>query len=95
MWQRLGAWVIKNRVVLLIILVISTSIMGYFASQVKLSYEFSKAIPTDNAKYVAYQAFKQKFGELIIAAAPFVVLMLGCLAVVAWQPWIAMALVGH
>ena len=63
MWQRLGAWVIKNRVVLLIILVISTSIMGYFASQVKLSYEFSKAIPTDNAKYVAYQAFKQKFGD--------------------------------
>ena len=63
MWQRLGAWVIKNRVVLLIILVISTSIMGYFASQVKLSYEFSKAIPTNNAKYVAYQAFKQKFGD--------------------------------
>lgn len=63
MWQRLGAWVIKNRVVLLIILVISTSIMGYFASQVKLSYEFSKAIPTDNAKYLAYQAFKQKFGD--------------------------------
>ncbi len=63
MWQRLGAWVIKNRVVLLIVLVISTGIMGYFASQVKLSYEFSKAIPTDNAKYVAYQAFKQKFGD--------------------------------
>jgi uncharacterized protein len=63
MWQRLGAWVIKYRVVLLIVLVISTGIMGYFASQVKLSYEFSKAIPTDNAKYVAYQAFKQKFGD--------------------------------
>jgi TRAP-type C4-dicarboxylate transport system permease large subunit len=44
---------------------------------------------------VAMSTFKQKFGELIIAAAPFVVLMLGCLAVVAWQPWIAMALVGH
>ena len=44
---------------------------------------------------VAMSTFKQKFGELIIAAAPFVVLMLGCLAVVAWQPWIAMALVRH
>ena len=37
--------------------------MGYFASKVKLSYEFSKAIPTDNAKYIEYKAFKEKFGD--------------------------------
>ena len=42
---------------------------------------------------VAMSTFKQKFGELVIAAAPFIVLMLGCLALIAWQPWIAMALV--
>ena len=42
---------------------------------------------------VAMSTFKQKFGELIIAAVPFIVLMLGCLALIAWQPWIAMALV--
>lgn len=42
---------------------------------------------------VAMSTFRQKFGELVIAAAPFIVLMLGCLALVAWQPWIAMALV--
>jgi predicted RND superfamily exporter protein len=63
MWQRLGAWVIKNRLALLIILFVTTGIMGFFASKVKLSYEFSKAIPTDNPKYVAYQAFKQRFGD--------------------------------
>jgi len=37
--------------------------MGYFASKVTLSYEFSKAIPTDNAKYIDYKAFKAKFGD--------------------------------
>lgn len=42
---------------------------------------------------VAMSAFKQKFGELIVAAAPFVDLMLGCLAVAAWQPWAAMTTV--
>lgn len=42
---------------------------------------------------VAMSTFRQKFGELVMAAAPFIVLMLGCLALVAWQPWIAMALV--
>ncbi|MBL8351983.1 MAG: TRAP transporter large permease subunit [Burkholderiaceae bacterium] len=44
---------------------------------------------------VAMSTFKRKFGELVIAAVPFIVLMLGCLAVVAWQPWIAMSLVGR
>ena len=42
---------------------------------------------------VAMSTFKQKFGELVVAAVPFIVMMLACLALVAWQPWIAMALV--
>ena len=42
---------------------------------------------------VAMSTFKQKFGELVLAAVPFIVLMLGCLALIAWQPWISMALV--
>ena len=44
---------------------------------------------------VAMSTFKQKFSELIIAAVPYIFLMLGCLALVAWQPWIAMALVNR
>ncbi len=44
---------------------------------------------------VAMSAFKHKFGELVIAAVPYIFLMLGCLALVAWQPWIAMALVNR
>lgn len=63
MWQRLGALVIKFRLALLIFLFAATGVMGYFASQVKLSYEFARAIPTDNPKYQAYMAFKQKFGD--------------------------------
>lgn len=42
---------------------------------------------------VAMGAFRQPFGELCRAALPFVAIMLGCLATVIWQPWIAMALV--
>ena len=63
MWQLLAKFVIKNRFVLLIFLFISTAVMGYFASKVKLSYEFSKAIPTDNPKYIDYLVFKNKFGD--------------------------------
>ena len=44
---------------------------------------------------VAMSSFQQKFGELIQAAIPFVLLMLACLALIAWQPWIALALVNR
>jgi C4-dicarboxylate transporter DctM subunit len=36
-------------------------------------------------------AFKQPFALLVRAALPFIAMMLACLALVAWQPWIAMA----
>ena len=39
---------------------------------------------------VAMSAFKQPFGLLCRAAAPFILLMMGSLAIVIWQPWIAM-----
>ena len=42
---------------------------------------------------VAMSAFKQPFGLLVKAAIPFILMMLGCLLLVVWQPWIAMYLV--
>jgi C4-dicarboxylate transporter DctM subunit len=38
-------------------------------------------------------AFKQNFGLLCKAAVPFILIMLACLVIVIWQPWIAMYLV--
>ncbi|MFZ5778925.1 MAG: TRAP transporter large permease [Pseudomonadota bacterium] len=39
---------------------------------------------------VAMSAFKQPFGLLCRAALPFILILLACLALVVWQPWIAM-----
>ena len=63
MWQRLGSYVIKNRLALLIILFIASGIMGFFACKVELSYEFARAIPVDNPKYQDYKAFQERFGD--------------------------------
>ena len=63
MWQRLGKFVLQYRLPLLITLFVITGIMGYFANKVTLSYEFAKAIPSDNPKYRDYVAFRQKFGD--------------------------------
>ena len=63
MWFTIGNWIVKYRVVLLLLLFISTGVMGYYASKVELSYEFTRAIPTDNPKYKDYQLFRQRFGD--------------------------------
>ncbi len=63
MWYKLGEFVLKNRVLLLVLLLASTAFMAWQASQIELSYDFAKAIPTDNPKYKSYMAFKAEFGE--------------------------------
>ena len=62
MWYRLGQKIVKYKVVSLVILTLATLVMGYFAAQIKLSYEFTKAIPEDNPKFVIYKNFVKKFG---------------------------------
>ena len=62
MWQRLGKFVLAYRLSLLFLLLAATAVMGYYAGKVKLSYEFARAIPTDNPKYRSYLAFKKQFG---------------------------------
>src|SRR6478672_10345149 len=63
MWKRLAGMVLKFKLPLLLFLLAVTVMMGYYASKVTLSYEFAKAIPTDNPKYQEYLSFKQRFGD--------------------------------
>jgi len=63
MWIRLGQFILKYRFPLLFLLIAATAIMGYWASKVELSYEFSRAIPVNHPANIIYQEFKKKFGE--------------------------------
>jgi len=62
MWYKLGKKILQYRLAALLTLLVLTAIMGYYAAQVKLSYDFTRAVPTDNPKYVDYQNFLKKFG---------------------------------
>ena len=62
MWYRLGQFILKNSVGALLLLLVLTCVMGYYAVQVKLSYDFTRAVPVDNPKMLDYQAFLKKFG---------------------------------
>jgi len=63
MWDALARMILKWKFLLLSVILLVTAFLAYHASQVKLSYEFSRAIPTDNPKFLEYQDFRQKFGE--------------------------------
>ncbi len=63
MWKSIAELVVKYKFIFLSILLAATGFMAYQASKVQLSYEFSKAIPTDNIYYKNQQDFKQKFGD--------------------------------
>ena len=63
MWERIALFILRFRVPLLILVLAVTGFMAWQASKVQLSYEFTRAIPTDNPKYQAYQDFRQQFGE--------------------------------
>lgn len=62
MWQRLAGFVLKYRLLLLLLLLAGTGVMGYFASKVQMSYDYVATIPHDNPKFLEYQEFKKKFG---------------------------------
>jgi len=66
-----------NRVLFGLIMILNLEI-GYLTPPVGLNL------------IVAMSAFKQSFGLLCRAAIPFIFLMLSCLIIVIWQPWIAM-----
>src|SRR5690606_21798557 len=63
MWRSLARIILQYRYLWLALVVGLTAFLGWQASKVQLSYEFSNAIPTDNPKYRDYQAFRKKFGE--------------------------------
>ncbi len=62
MWYKAGRFILESRLFVLIGLFGATLFMGWEASKVKLSYDFTRALPTDNPRYIEYQDFLKKFG---------------------------------
>ena len=63
MWGRIADFILKYRFTLLVLMAALFIYAAFQASKVELSYEYTRAIPTDNAKYQTYQRFLKKFGD--------------------------------
>ncbi len=63
MWYKIARFILHYRIVLLLMLATVTGVMVYYASGLQMSYEFSKAVPDDNAVYRELVSFRNKFGD--------------------------------
>ncbi|HVF81206.1 MAG TPA: MMPL family transporter [Flavisolibacter sp.] len=63
MWKTAAITILRYKYLLLAVLLGLTVFLGYQASKVKLGYEFTRAIPLNNPKYMALERFKKTFGE--------------------------------
>jgi len=55
--------ILRYRLINLIVIFLATLFMGYKATQVRLSYEFSKMLPESDSIAKFYSYFKEQFGE--------------------------------
>ena len=63
MWEKIANTILRNRLSLILFLVISTVLMVYKTTQVQMAYDNPKFIPDKDDDMIAYQEFKEIFGD--------------------------------
>ena len=63
MWNNIASFVINNRMLLIVIIMLVTVFMGYKATQVQMSYDFARTVPPNDPDMLYLEAFKKQFGE--------------------------------
>ena len=62
MWQFLVRLILRNRLFILITIGILTIFMGYLGSNIKMSYEMARMLPSSDPINIEYENFKKQFG---------------------------------
>ena len=63
MWKYLTRILLRNRPVVLIVILLLTVFMGWKGLDVKLSYDNASILPADDSYVIDYDAFKKRFGQ--------------------------------
>lgn len=63
MWTQLAHFIIKNRVLLIIVIGIITVFMGYHGRNAEMSYDFRSTVPSNDPEQIYYTEFRKQFGE--------------------------------
>ncbi len=62
MWAALAKFILKNRIVLIVSILLITGFMVYRARQVKVAYSFTQFLPASDSASIDYENFKKQFG---------------------------------
>ncbi|RLD25265.1 MAG: hypothetical protein DRI71_00075 [Bacteroidetes bacterium] len=63
MWTKLADFIIKNRLLLILLIVAVTVFMGYNARKAELNYDFAKIVPKSDPDMIDFENFRELFGE--------------------------------
>jgi|JI6StandDraft_1071083.scaffolds.fasta_scaffold03902_3 predicted RND superfamily exporter protein len=63
MWGKIGAFILRQRIPLGILLLAITMVMAWQSKNVRMSYRFGGVLPEDDSTYVEYQNFIKQFSE--------------------------------
>lgn len=64
MWEKLSHLILRNRWAFLIIMLLITGFMGWYAfGHLELSYKYARVLPKDSQEFKEYEDFKAKYGE--------------------------------
>lgn len=63
MWTYIARLILRQKIALLSVVIFTTAIMGYLATDVKISYKFSRILPVTDSVSIDYDNFKHQFGE--------------------------------
>jgi len=63
MWGKIGAFILRYRLPLGIVLLVVTAFMGWQSQFARMSYKFGGVLPEDDSTYVEYRNFIDQFSE--------------------------------
>jgi predicted RND superfamily exporter protein len=63
MWSKIALLIIRYRISLIALIGAITVVMGYYAAQVQMSYDFARTVPLEDPEMIFFNRFKQQFGE--------------------------------
>ena len=60
-WKKLADFILKNRLAVLVVVVLGCLFMGYHASKVRITFNGGKVLPVTDSAYIRYSQFKKLF----------------------------------
>jgi predicted RND superfamily exporter protein len=63
MWGKIGAYILRYRIPLGVLVILFSVFMGYHSQFVRMSYKFGGILPKDDSTYIEYSNFIKQFSE--------------------------------